>query len=238
VPPFNDLRARQAANYAADRRAAVPASAQALGASPACQILPPNFPGFRRHCPYTLHPTRSGAWTAPDLKRARQLVEASGTSGAAVTVWIPDNQTSEGPIALALMQSLGYQAQLKHVKSSLYYSAKGFGNPHSRMQAGVNTWSPDYPGATSFMQLFLCGGWAHYCDRGIDAEIRQAIALTTSDPYTANQLWGRIDHALVRHAPVVPLITHKSLDFISKRAGNFQSSPNPYGVLLDQLWVK
>jgi YVTN family beta-propeller protein len=236
MPPFNDLRVRQAANYAADRRAALPASAQDLGASPACQVLPPNFPGFRRYCPYTLHP--GPTWTAPDLKKARGLVAASGTAGAAVIIWIPDNQTSEGPIALALMRSLGYQARLKHVKSGLYYSAKGFGNPHTRIQAGVNTWFPDYPGASSFMQLFSCGGWAHYCDRGIEAGIRRALALTTADPYAANQLWGRIDHAIVDRAPVVPLITHKSLDFVSKRAGNYQSSPNPYGVLLDQLWVK
>ena len=43
---------------------------------------------------------------------------------------------------------------------------------------------------------------------------------------------------MVDRAAVVPLITHKSLDFVSKRVGNYQSNPYPVGVLLDQLWVR
>ena len=41
-------------------------------ATPTCQILPPNFPGYVRYCPYS----------APDLRPARRLVAASGTRGA------------------------------------------------------------------------------------------------------------------------------------------------------------
>jgi hypothetical protein len=50
VPPFDDVRVRRAVNYAFDR----PAFAQLLGrsAAPTCQILPPNFPSYRRSCPY------------------------------------------------------------------------------------------------------------------------------------------------------------------------------------------
>jgi peptide/nickel transport system substrate-binding protein len=239
VPPFNDLRVRQAANYAADRRAALPASAQNLGAQPTCQILPPNFPGFRRYCPYTARPDPSGVWKGSDLKRARQLVAASGTEGAPVTIWIPDNQVSEGPVARALMHSLGYRTRLRRVDPYLYYdSPRGLGNPRSRVQAGVSSWFADYPAASSFIEVFSCSGFGHFCDHRIEADIRRALTLPTIDPYAANQLWARIDRAIVDRAPVVPLITHKSLDFVSKRAGNYQSSPNPYGVLLDQLWVK
>jgi YVTN family beta-propeller protein len=239
VPPFNDLRVRLAANYAADRAAALPASAQNLGGKPTCQILPPNFPGYRRYCPYTLHPGPSGVWKRPDLKRARRLVAASGTKGAPVTIWIPDNQASEGPIALALMRSLGYRTRLKRVDSFVFCcSARGLGNPRSRVQAGVSSWFADYPAAPSFIEFFSCTGFAHFCDRRIEADIRRALTLSTTDPYAANQLWAQIDHAIVDRAPVVPLITHKSLDFVSKRVGNYQSNPYPYGVLLDQLWVR
>ena len=57
-----------------------------LTAQPACQILPPTMPGYQPYCPYTLHPSPGGAWTAPDLARAQQLVRASGTRGDKVTV--------------------------------------------------------------------------------------------------------------------------------------------------------
>jgi peptide/nickel transport system substrate-binding protein len=239
MPPFNNLRARQAANYAANRSAALPASAQSLGSEPTCQILPPNFPGYFRYCPYTTNPDPSGVWKGPDLGRARRLIAASGTEGAPVTIWIPDNQTSEGPIAAALMRSLGYREDVKYVSSNLYYSSdKGLGNPRSRVQAGVSSWFADYPGASSFIEFFSCKGFAHFCDPRIEALIQHALALPTTDPYAANQLWARIDHAMVDRAAVVPLITHKTLELVSKRVKNYESSPYPTGVLLDQLWVK
>jgi YVTN family beta-propeller protein len=239
VPPFNDLRVRLAANYAANRSAAVPASAQNLGGKPTCQILPPNFPGYRRYCPYTLHPGPSGVWKRPDLKRARRLVAASGTKGAPVTIWIPYTEASEGPIARALMRSLGYRTRLKRVNPFVFCcSARGLGNPRSRVQAGVGSWFADYPGASSFIEFFSCTGFAHFCDGRVESLIQRALRLPTTDPYGANQLWGRIDHAMVDRAAVVPLITHKSVDFVSKRVGNYQSNPYPIGVLLDQLWVR
>ena len=45
-------------------------------ATPTCQILPPNIPGYVRYCPYG----------APDLRTARRLVAASGTRGMRVVV--------------------------------------------------------------------------------------------------------------------------------------------------------
>jgi DNA-binding SARP family transcriptional activator/ABC-type transport system substrate-binding protein len=239
VPPFNDLRVRRAVNYAVNRSAAVPAAAQHLGAEPTCQILPSNFPGFRRYCPYTLHPNSAGLWNGPDLGRARQLVAASGTKGMPVTLWVPCNQTSVGPVVAALMRSLGYRTRLRNVSCYLYYdSAKGLGNPQSRVQAGPSSWFADYPAASSYMDLFRCTGFVHVCDRRIESRIRRALRVQAVDPEAANQLWAGIDRALVDNAVAVPLITHKTLDVVSKRVGNYESIPYPTGVLLDQLWVK
>lgn len=239
IPPFNDLRTRRAANYAANRLAALPASAQGLGGQPTCQILPPNFPGFRRYCPYTLQPTPNGAWSSPDLARARRLVAASGTKGASVTIWIPQNQKSMAPVATRLMRSLGYRTRLKNVSAELYYvSSKGPTWPGSRVQAGVSSWFPDYPAAPNFIaDFFSCRSWVHFCNERIEKEIQGARTLPTTDPYTANRFWAKIDHAIVDRAPVVPLITHKSLDFVSERVGNYESDPFS-GLLLDQLWVR
>jgi DNA-binding SARP family transcriptional activator/ABC-type transport system substrate-binding protein/DNA-binding beta-propeller fold protein YncE len=239
VPPFNDLRVRRAANYAANRSAALPASAQNLGSETTCQILPSNFPGFRRYCPYTVRPSSTGLWNGPDLGRARRLVSASGTRGAPVTVWVPCNQTSEGPVAAALIRSLGYRTRLRNVSCDRYYfSAQGLGNPRSHVQAGVSSWFADYPAASSYMDFFSCDGFVHFCDRSIEARIRQALRVQAVDPEAANRLWAGIDRALVDNAVAVPLITHKTLDLVSRRVGNYESSPYPVGVLLDQLWVK
>ena len=241
VPPFDDVLVRRAVNYAADRAAGVRASTRGTGGQPACQILPPDFPGFQPYCPYTLHPGAGRSWSAPDVDRARRLVAASGTTGAAITVWVPDNHRGEAPFAAKLFRSLGYRTHIKRVSNDAYYDpAKGPLNPRLRAQAGLFSWFADYPAASNYIVTFFAcrtfSNWSEFCDPRIEAGIRRALALQTTDPYLANQLWARIDHAIVDRAPVVPLVTLKQLDIVSRRVGNYQYNPQ-WGVLLDQLWV-
>jgi peptide/nickel transport system substrate-binding protein len=242
VPPFDDLRVRRALNYAANRAAGVRISARAIGAEPTCQILPPDFPGFQRYCPYTLGAGAGGEWTAPDLDRARRLVAASGTRGAVVTVWVPDNHQGEGPFAANLLRSVGYRARIKRVSNQTYYDpAAGPLNPRRRAQAGLFSWFADYPAASNYITTFFScrapSNWSEFCDRRIETQIERALALQTTEPYLANQLWARLDRAIVERAPVVPLFTLKQADIVSRRVGNFQFHPQ-WGVLLDQLWVR
>ena len=69
LAPFNNVKARRALNYAVDRDRVELEHGTDIGQS-SCQVLPPNFAGYVRYCPYPL-----------DLTRARQLVAASGTIG-------------------------------------------------------------------------------------------------------------------------------------------------------------
>src|SRR5204863_93087 len=46
IPPFNNLKARQAVNYATDHDALVKIYGGPKLASPTCQILPPNIPEY------------------------------------------------------------------------------------------------------------------------------------------------------------------------------------------------
>jgi len=48
---------------------------------------------------------------------------------------------------------------------------------------------------------------------------------------------GSISIAASRAAPIVPLFTLKTIDFVSKRVGNYQYSLQ-WNALLDQLWVR
>jgi hypothetical protein len=86
VPPFSSRAARQALNFAIDR-GGFSAFGGALTQTPTCQVLPPGMFGYSPDCPYTkaVNP-KSGAWRAPDTKRADALV-LSGTRDSPVQ-WV------------------------------------------------------------------------------------------------------------------------------------------------------
>src|SRR5258705_80902 len=111
-PPFNNLKARQAANFAADRNAYVKIGGGPSLAVPTCQVLPPNFPGSKPYCPYTAG-SDTTKWTGPDLAKAKALVKASGTAGMKVVVNtdIPDKALGEQMVSD--LNKIGYKASLQ-----------------------------------------------------------------------------------------------------------------------------
>ena len=55
--------------------------------------------------------------------------------------------------------------------------------------------------------------------------------------WSARALWQRVDREITDASPEVPLIASKDVNFLSKRVGNYQYSPE-MGMLIDQLWVR
>jgi peptide/nickel transport system substrate-binding protein len=234
VAPFDDIRVRQALNAAVDRRAIVRAEGGRGAAAATCQILPPNFPGYVRYCPYQ----------APDLRKARRLVAASGTRGTRVTVSAFPQMIVEARFARALLQDLGYRASLKVLSDAKYF--RSVSNSRSRTQIGPVFWGAGYSAPSTFFDLFSCRSfvpgtanlnWAEFCDPGIDRLIRRALAQQTVNAQLAEQLWATVDRRIVNAAPWVPLTNPRYAEFVSKRVGNYQFNPAT-GSLLDQMWLR
>jgi peptide/nickel transport system substrate-binding protein len=252
VWPFDVLAARQALNYAIDRGTLVQMIGGPLMAQPTCQILPPAMPGYQPYCPYTIDPGPGGGWTAPDLARAEQLVRASGTRGAEVTVvtggfgtQIPVQAT--GRYLVSVLDQLGYRASLQVIPDPNAYVQRLY-DSRQRAQIGWFSWYQDYPAPSNFIgplltcQSFIPGNpgnlnAAEFCNQRIDAQVKQALMLQPRSPNTAGALWTRIDHEIVDQAPWVPVYNPCSLVMLSGRAGNYQFDPY-LSVLIDQLWVR
>ncbi len=247
IPPFNNLKARQGVNFATDRNALVKIYGGPNLAVPTCQILPPNFPGYKPYCPYTKNPG-SGKWTAPDLTKAKQLIAASGTKGASVKVNTDTVETDKalGLYFVGLLNQLGYKATLQALSPNIQYPYCQ--NSKNQIQFCWSSWYQDYPAASDFLNILLgCGSFipnsnaspniAEFCNKPIQAQMDQALQQGITDPTGANTKWQAIDKAVTDQAPWVSLFNPKFIDFLSKRVKGYQFSPQWY-FLLAQASVK
>jgi peptide/nickel transport system substrate-binding protein len=247
VPPFNNLKARQAVNFATDRNALVKIYGGPKLATPTCQVLPPNFPGYEPYCPYTINPG-SGKWTGPDLQKAKQLIAQSGTKGATVKVNTQntDPQKSYGLYFVGLLNKLGYKATLQALSGSIQYAYVQ--NSGNKVQFAWSDWFQDYPAASDFLNILLgCGSFhpnsnsspniAEFCNQAIQKQMDQAGETGITDQAAANKQWAAVDRAVTDQAPWVAMMNTKYINFVGKRVKGFIFSPQWY-FLLDQASVK
>ena len=253
VAPFDRLAVRQALNYAIDRNRIARLTGSPLTAQPTCQVLAPTLPGYRPYCPYTLDPSPSGSWTAPDFAKAERLVADSGTRSTKVTLLMtppsPGAPTLQvGRYVVTVLDRLGYRASLKVITNAAGAGLGDLGDSSKRPQIGWFTWFQDHPTPSNFIEpLLTCRSFvrrsqdnlnvAEFCNRRIDAQIAHAAALQARDPAAAAELWSRIDHELVDRAPWVPLYNPRTVTVLGRRVGNYKYHPF-WSVLLDQLWVR
>jgi peptide/nickel transport system substrate-binding protein len=248
IAPFNNLKARQGVNYATDRNALVKIYGGPKLASPTCQVLPPNFPGYKPYCPYTANPSASGTWTGPDFAKGQQLVNASGTKGATIKVNTDtaDVDKAIGLYFVGLLNRLGYHAQLQALSPAIQYPYCQ--NSKNKVQFCWSSWYQDYPAASDFLNVLLgCKSFvpnanaspniAEFCNQPIQAQMNKALNTGIFQPAAANSEWANIDRAVTDQAPWVPLFNPKYLNFVSKRVTGFQFSPQWY-FLIDQASVK
>ena len=240
LAPFKDPRVRRAVELAVDRRKLLDLFGGPGQGVITCQLLPPNAPGYRPYCPYTLDPNPAGEWTAPNLAAAQKLVGASGTRGEKVEVWaapyFPVMQ-AWGRYFTDLLSQLGYRATL-HPASNRYFTEAY--PPGPGVQAGLDGWIADYPSAENFFSTLKCGNpvnTSRVCDPVVDERIRRAARMEDSHPERASALWALVDRRAVDLGVLVDFLNPSGIDFISRRVGGYQHNEQ-LGVLLDQLWVR
>ncbi len=249
TPPFNNLKARQAINYAADRSAYVKIGGGSALAQPTCQILPPNFPAYVAYCPYTSGSSTT-KWSGPNIAKAKQLVAESGTKGMKVVVNSGNDETSKalGEQMVTDLDSIGYKASGVYLADSIQYPYVQNSKNSSKWNVAWSAWYQDYPAPSDFLNVLLGCGTIHpnsdaspniaaFCDQSIQKQITQAENESVSNPSAADAIWTKVDHEDTDQAPWVDLYNPKQIDFLSKRVGNYQWNPQWY-ILIDQLWVQ
>ena len=247
VAPFDNARARRAVDFAIDRGRMARLRGGPILATPTCQILPPDFPGYRPYCPYTVRPNPAGTWIAPDTPRAKALVAASGTRGQKVVVWGLRDQASIVREVARDLRGVGYRASARTAAVGPYYARVE--DSRRRTQIGVIGWTADYPSGANMLQpLFACSSFApgdpninnnasELCDHAVEHDMSAALATQRAGSPDPAGAWTLVDRRIVDAAAAAPLVNDLSLTVTSRGVGDYQLNPE-WGPLLDQLWVR
>ncbi len=207
VAPFDNLKVRQAVEYAINREALV----RIYGglAQPTENVLPPTYPQYQK---LNLYPY--------NLAKAKSLIAASGQKGASVTVWNHDRGTDPKATAYLtdVLNSIGLKATDKVINSAVYWTTVG--NQATKAQIGFADWFQDYPHPLDWFDVLLNGqritdthnnNYADLNDSAINAKIdalKKEPVLTSS----VNSQWAGVDKAVMQQAAWAPYINQQGID--------------------------
>ena len=245
VPPFDDVRARQALNFAVDRERLKDLTVGPGLGQVTCQVLAPKPPGVSPVLPLHRRAERERSVDRPYLAActaARALLRHRGRGRHRLDTRVDSLRRERRQV-----RRLGArQPRVQGAASgSLPISRFRTSSTSKRASpAGSRTYAAP---SDFFEQDLTCSAYnrvnsennntAEFCDPAIDREIARAQSLQTSDPEAASRLWAKVDRDVVDQAPWVPFANGVALEVVSARVGNYQYNPQ-WGTLLDQLWVR
>jgi len=209
-PPFNDVRVRQAANYAVNREALERIYAGQLAATE--QILPPGMPGYEK---FDLYPY--------SLAKARKLIAEANPSDRQVTVWSdnesPNNEAAE--YVAGALGKIGLEAKLKVLNSDNYFSVVGNATTPD-LDVGYASWFQDYPHPNDFFQPLLSEAAITPTDasnlgRFADPKLNAEIERLSEQPLGPEQeaAYADLDREFMEQAPWIPYGTATAATFVS-----------------------
>jgi peptide/nickel transport system substrate-binding protein len=208
--PFDNLKVRQALNYAIDRQALV----RIYGglAQPTENLLPPTYPSYKKHALYPYN-----------LAKAKQLVAASGDKGMPVTVWNHARglDPKAGDYVTSVLNQLGFKAKEKIINAAVYWTT--IGNQATHAQIGFADWFQDYPHPLDWLDVLLNGeritqthnnNYSDYDNKAVNTKIdalKKQPVLTSS----VNSQWAGLDATIMKDAPWIPIVNRQFTDFFS-----------------------
>ena len=200
--PFDDVKVRQALNYAIDKRE-IATKVMEDSVVPAKGIIPPGFPSY--------NPDLRGYEFNPD--KAKQLLAESKYGGdlenfPSVTISVAGNfGASVGLDLQAMLKTwqdvLGIDAEIQQTEWATFLQ-----DVHrKRFQMFTLTWSADYPDPQNFLDIMFHSqsdnNWMNYNNREVDSLLE--AARTEQDQTARFEQYNRIEQLIVDDAPWVPL---------------------------------
>jgi peptide/nickel transport system substrate-binding protein len=216
--PFDNPLAREAVNYAIDKRALQRLDSGML--DPACFFLPVGMPGHPSSpCPY------GDPGAAPNLAKAKELVRQSGLAGTPVTVWGQSRSPHKEYVDYyaSVLSAIGFKATEKIVADAQYYATVG--NVSNKVQTGWLSFSQDFPNPVDFYQLLdaksILPTENHNLSQVDDPRIQSEIAslgpVPSSRLASAVSRWQALDEYTAKKAYMAPFGYDEAPKFFSEK---------------------
>ncbi|HEX7678271.1 MAG TPA: ABC transporter substrate-binding protein [Thermoanaerobaculia bacterium] len=210
VAPFDNVKVRQAVNYAINREALIRIYG-GLG-QPTENVLPPTYPQYKK---LNLYPY--------DLAKAKKLIQESGQAGADVTVWNHDRGTDPKASAylVDVLNSIGLKAHEKIINSAVYWTTVG--NQATKAQIGFADWFQDYPHPLDWFDVLLNGNritdthnnnYANFDNKAVNAKI-ETLKKEPTLTDAVNTQWASVDKMVDEQAPWAPFMNRQFTDFFN-----------------------
>jgi len=161
-PPFNDVKVRQAVNYAVDPAALERIYSGQIKASH--QILPDGMPG---HKAFDLYPY--------NMAKAKEMLKEANPSDMDITVWTDTESPNKeaGEYYEGVLKEMGFNTTLKEINADNYFTVIGnLSTPD--LDTGWSDWFQDYPHPNDFFQPLLAGESILQTNNGNFAQIDEA----------------------------------------------------------------
>jgi peptide/nickel transport system substrate-binding protein len=209
-PPFDDLKVRQAINYAVDPAALERIYTGSLKGNQ--QILPPGMPGYKK---FELYPH--------DLAKAKAMIKEAHPSDMDITVWGDDEAENEAATTYYqdVLTQLGFHATLKIINADNYFTVIG-NQTTPDLDTGWSDWFQDYPHPNDFFQPMLSGESILPTNNGNFAEIdnpalNQEISRLGEEQLGPEQekAYEGLDKKYMEEAPWAPYGTRTLSTFVS-----------------------
>jgi peptide/nickel transport system substrate-binding protein len=209
-PPFNDLKVRQAVNYAVNPEALERIYAGQMAATQ--QILPPGMPGYRRFAPYP-----------HDLARARRLIAEADPADREITVWTDNESPNDeaGEYYEGVLRELGFDPRLKILNPDNYFTIVG-NTSTPELDTGWGNWFEDYPNPNDFFQPLLAAAsiqptnntnWPQIDDPALSAKIDRLGTEQLGPKQEAE--YAQLDRSFMAQAPWAPYGTLTVATFVA-----------------------
>ncbi len=216
--PFNNPLAREAVNYAIDKRALQRLDSGML--DPACYFLPVGMPGHpSSSCPY------GDPSAAPNVSKAKELVRQSGLAGTPVTVWGQSRSPHKEYVDYyaSVLNAIGFKATEKIVADAQYYATVG--NVSNKVQTGWLSFSQDFPNPVDFYQLLDAKSilptenhnLSQVDDPHIQGEIASLGPVPSSQLASALSRWQALDEYTAKKAYMAPFGYDEAPKFLSNK---------------------